>query len=126
MANAARANVVNIFFIIVFCLIGLIYDYFLLNLNPPPFKFSSIGFDTTVTDREYPYVLDNNRTAEYKYILQLPKNIEVVFVPESRTFSGKFGEFTVTSDYDEIENITRDTVEKISFLNERLKIAKEI
>ena len=29
-------------------------------------------------------------------------------------------------DYDEIENITRDTVEKISFLNERLKIAKEI
>ena len=80
------------------------YDYFLLNLNPPPFKFSSIGFDTTVTDREYPYVLDNNRTAEYKYILQLPKNIEVVFVPESKTFSGKFGEFTVTSDYDEIEN----------------------
>ena len=79
-------------------------EYFLLNLNPPPFKFSSIGFDTTVPEREYPYVLGNNRTAEYKYILQLPKNLEAIFVPESRTFSGKFGEFTVTSNYDKVEN----------------------
>lgn len=29
-------------------------------------------------------------------------------------------------DLDEIENITRDTIEKISYLNDRLKLAKEI
>ena len=79
-------------------------DYFLLNLNPPPFKFSRIGFDTTVSDREYPYVLGNNKTCEYKYTIELPKGLEAIFVPESKTFSSKFGEFTVTSNYDKIEN----------------------
>ena len=43
-------------------------------------------------------------TCPDKYILQLPKNLEAIFVPESRTFSGKFGEFTVTSNYDKVEN----------------------
>ena len=79
-------------------------DYFLLNLNPPPFKFSRIGFDTTVSEREYPYVLGNNRIVEYKYILELPQNLEAIFVPESKFFSGKFGNFTVTSNYNKEEN----------------------
>lgn len=97
--------------------------YLIASVTPPPFAMSYIPYDTSLSDREYPYVLGSCKKSEYKFTLQIPEGYKPAYIPESKVTKGAFGTLSLTSSY-RPENNTIVFIRRLETITDKISPAE--